>query len=208
MALPRHTRGPMSHLSETSVRRHGAEEMDTEEDSIPSSTRTKMGILSQTLITSPIIQGILPARLRHDHHNDVVFVGERSLQVKEAVSEPDSGVHLEPVTSKFDFDAQIMASKVINVSTELPWETQMTMDGSSSSANTTPGVHHDLPPQILCLSLGSRELVFLYYSVISEQFIHYRRPLPSDVSTFERFGRNIAVEPRYEPFLRKLRSSL
>ncbi|THC99390.1 hypothetical protein EYZ11_001114 [Aspergillus tanneri] len=57
-------------------------------------------------------------------------------------------------------------------------------------------MENNLPPQILLLSIASRELVFLYYSNANGQFIHHHRPLPNDVSTFERFGRNIAVEPR------------
>ncbi|PLB55192.1 hypothetical protein P170DRAFT_346566 [Aspergillus steynii IBT 23096] len=166
--------------------------MDIESDLISSNTKAKVGLLSHTLVPSPIIQWILPARLRGKHQNDVVFVGERSLQIKEAVS----GVHLEGVTSKSDFDAYIMAAKVINVSTELPWEAQMKLGASSATTDATSKVENDLPPQILLLSLASKELVFLYYSNAHGQFIHHHRPLPNDVSTFERFGRNIAVEPR------------
>ncbi|KAL2848682.1 mono-functional DNA-alkylating methyl methanesulfonate N-term-domain-containing protein [Aspergillus pseudodeflectus] len=160
-------------------------------DSGPSSSKTRIGLLTHTLVPSPIIQWILPARLRSKYQNDVVFVGERSLQIKEAIS----GTHLEEVTSKSDFDAYITAAKVINISTELPWETQMKL--GSSNANPNLELQKDLlPSQIMVLSLASKELVFLYYSSIADQFIHYHRPLPSDVSTFERFGRNIAVEPR------------
>ncbi|EAU35614.1 hypothetical protein ATEG_03812 [Aspergillus terreus NIH2624] len=195
MALPRNPRRSIPDASgiDAVAGRYSVEEMDIENDSMSSISNARIGLFSQTLIPSPIVQWILPARLRHKLHNDVVFVGERSLQIKEAVS----GVHLQAVTSKSDFDAQIMAAKVINVSTELPWEAQMRMmEGGSSGSNAEPGLHDDLPSQILCLSLASRELVFLYYSDATEQFIHYRRPLPSDVSTFERFGRNIAVDPR------------
>ncbi|KAL2848084.1 mono-functional DNA-alkylating methyl methanesulfonate N-term-domain-containing protein [Aspergillus pseudoustus] len=163
--------------------------MDIDSDS--SSSRAKIGLLTHTLVPSPIIQWILPARLRSKYQNDVVFVGERSLQIKEAVS----GTHLEEVTSKSDFDAYITAAKVINIRTELPWEVQMKLGSSNADPNLE--LQEDLPPsQIMVLSLASKELVFLYYSSIAGQFIHYHRPLPSDVSTFERFGRNIAVEPR------------
>ncbi|PWY82939.1 hypothetical protein BO70DRAFT_361857 [Aspergillus heteromorphus CBS 117.55] len=62
--------------------------------------------------------------------------------------------------------------------------------------STPPIDSQELPPQILVLSLASRELVFLYYSNASNQFVFHHRPLPNDVSAFERFGRNIAVEPR------------
>lgn len=164
--------------------------MDIEQEG-PSTTKPVVGLLSQTLVSSPIIQLILPARLRSKHQNDVVFVGERHIQIKEALS----GIHLEDVNSESDFDAYIMAAKVINVSTELPWEAQMKL-AASKAAVTDPGSRQELPPQIMVLSLASRELVFLYFSSTSGHFIHHHRPLPNDVSTFERFGRNIAVEPR------------
>ncbi|KAL2871075.1 protein thtA [Aspergillus lucknowensis] len=175
-------------LASPSARQSIGSNMEVDLDSRAS--KAKLGILSHTLVSGPIFQWILPARLRSKDQNDVVFVGERSLKIKEAVS----GTHLEEVTSKSDFDAYIMAAKVINVSTELPWEAQMRL--GSSNADATLELQKDLPPQIMVLSLASRELVFLYYSNFVGQFIHYHRPLPSDVSAFERFGRNIAVEPR------------
>ncbi|KAL4975089.1 mono-functional DNA-alkylating methyl methanesulfonate N-term-domain-containing protein [Aspergillus desertorum] len=153
-------------------------------------SKPRVGLLTHTFVSSPIIQWILPARLRSKYQNDVVFVGERCLQIKEAIS----GTHLEEVTSKSDFDAYITAAKVINVSTELPWEVQM--KAGSRAADASLNSQNEPPPQIMVLSLASKELVFLYYSHTAGQFIHYHRPLPSDVSTFERFGRNIAVEPR------------
>lgn len=156
-------------------------------------SRPKVGLLSHTVVPSPTIQWVLPAHLRSQRHNDVVFVGDRHLQIREAVS----GIHLEDVTTKSDFDAQIMAAKVINVSTELPWEAQMKLGSGNVCTNADPDAQDDLPPQILVLSLASRELVFLYYSTSEGgRFIHYRRPLPSDVNLFEQFGRNVSVEPR------------
>ena len=74
----------------------------------------------------------------------------------------------------------------------------MKMGSGNTPADADMDMQDDLPPQILVLSLASRELVFLYYSSAEGgQFIHYRRPLPNDVNLFEKFGRNIAVEPRY-----------
>lgn len=147
----------------------------------------KSGLLTQTIIPSPITQWIFPARLRSWRRNDVVFVGERRLQIKEAVS----GIHLEDAVTKSDFDANIIAAKVLNVGAELPWESQMRLGTGIDS--------DDSPSQILVLSLDSQELAFLYYSERDGEFVHYHRPLPSDVSSFERFGRNIAVDPRYVP---------
>ncbi|KAL3461485.1 mono-functional DNA-alkylating methyl methanesulfonate N-term-domain-containing protein [Aspergillus heterothallicus] len=189
MANLRSSQGPITDQLNAAERQSVGSNMDIDSD--PSLKKTKIGLLTHTLVPSPIIQWILPARLRNKYQNDVVFVGERSLQIKEAVS----GTQLEEVTSKSDFDAYITAAKVINIHTELPWEVQMKLGDSSADLNLE--LREDLPPsQIMVLSLASKELVFLYYSSIACQFIHYHRPLPSDVSTFERFGRSIAVEPR------------
>ncbi|KAL3478770.1 mono-functional DNA-alkylating methyl methanesulfonate N-term-domain-containing protein [Aspergillus californicus] len=188
MAHPRSPLSVASLLRDNSAAPLSGDKMDIDQGL--SADKSKIGLLTHTLVSSPIIQWILPARLRSKDQNDVVFVGERSLQIKEAVS----GTHLEEVTSKSDFDAFIMAAKVINANTELPWESQMRL--GSSSADTNARLHKNLPSQMMVLSLASKELVFLYYSSIAGHFIHYHRPLPSDVSTFERFGRNIAVEPR------------
>ncbi|PWY95522.1 thermotolerance protein [Aspergillus sclerotioniger CBS 115572] len=167
------------------------EPMDIETENALSTSQAKIGLLSHTLVSSPIIQWILPAHLRGKDQNDVVFVGERHLQIKEAVSGD-----LKEVTTKNDFDSYIMAAKVVNVSTELPWEEEMKLGSSNLTSRTNPDMHQDLPPQILVLSLASKELVFLYFWNAGGQFIYHHRPLPNDVSAFERFGRNIAVEPR------------
>ncbi|KAL4871608.1 hypothetical protein BDV12DRAFT_164059 [Aspergillus spectabilis] len=188
MAYPNNPQSLVSHLHNPITHELSESEMDIDTGSLAS--KAKLGLLTHTLVSSPIIQWILPARLRSNLQNDVVFVGERSLQIKEAIA----GTHLEEVTSKSDFDAFIMAAKMINVSKELPWEAQMKIGSSNADAATKS--QKDLPPQIMVLSLASKELVFLYYSSTAGRFIHYHRPLPSDVSTFERFGRNIAVEPR------------
>ncbi|KAL4793606.1 mono-functional DNA-alkylating methyl methanesulfonate N-term-domain-containing protein [Aspergillus venezuelensis] len=166
-----------------------ASESEMEIDIDPSTSRPKLGLLTHTLVSSPIVQWILPARLRSQIRNDVVYVGERSLQIKEVIA----GTHLEDVTFKSDFDAYIMAAKVISISKEFPWEAEMRIE--SGTAGVASEGRKNPPPHIMVLSLASKELVFLYYSNNAGRFIHYHRPLPSDVSTFERFGRNIAVDP-------------
>ncbi|KAL4937185.1 hypothetical protein BDV06DRAFT_203423 [Aspergillus oleicola] len=166
-----------------------ASENEMEVDIDPSTSRPKLGLLTHTLVSSPIVQWILPARLRSHVRNDVVYVGERSLQIKEVIA----GTHLEDVTLKSDFNAYIMAAKVISISNEFPWEAEMRIE--SGTADVASEERKNPPPHIMVLSLASKELVFLYYTNIAGRFIHYHRPLPSDVSTFERFGRNIAVDP-------------
>lgn len=145
-------------------------------------TSSARGLFTQTILPSPVIQWILPARLRNKRHNDVVFIGQKRVQIKEAVP----GGYLENVIEKVDFPGSILAAKVLNVSTELPWETQLRSEDV-----------YDGPSQILVLSVDMRELLFLYCLPSAEnQFITFTRPMPHDVSLQERFGKNIAVDPK------------
>ena len=145
-----------------------------------------LGIFSQTLLPSPVIQWILPARLRSKHHNDVVFIGQTRVQIIEAVV----GGYLEDRSEKANFDGNIISARVMNVNTDLPWETQL------QSGNAYNG-----PAQLLILSLDLRELQFIYCSPNpglenGEDFISYRRALPMDVSLAQRFGKHLAVDPK------------
>ncbi|CAI7621050.1 unnamed protein product [Penicillium glandicola] len=146
------------------------------------------GLLTQPLIPSPVINWILPARLRDKHHNDVVFIGERRIQIKEALP---SG-HLQDVVEKSDLEGSLIGAKVINVSTQLPWETQ-----APSSLMAHPYDTNKLPPQILFLAMDSNELLFMYYSEMGDgPFVSYNRPLPRDVNIADKYGRHIAVDPK------------
>lgn len=159
----------------------------------PKRSRELTGLLTQTVLSSPVVQWILPARIRSRHHNDVVFVGQRRVQVKEA---SDQGF-LDDITEKNDFDYQIVGAKVINVNTELPWESQLRNTVSDGQVKEAPFTTQDLPSQMLVLSLEMRELQFLYYSISGDnKFVTFRRPLPVDVDLAERFGKHLAVDPK------------
>ncbi|CEJ54200.1 hypothetical protein PMG11_00521 [Penicillium brasilianum] len=156
-------------------------------------TRELTGLFTQTILPSPVVQWILPARLRSNHHNDVVFVGQRRVQVKEAST---SGF-LEDVTEKIDFDHSIIGAKVIDVNTELPWETQLGRTGADDQMHDDSDFLDRVPSQLLVLSLEMRELQFLYCPISGDdKFVTFRRPLPVDVDLAERFGKHIAVDPK------------
>ncbi|KAK2758182.1 hypothetical protein FQN54_004026 [Arachnomyces sp. PD_36] len=152
-----------------------------------------IGMLSQTIIQSPIAQWVLPARLRHQDKQDVVFVGDNFIQIRESVG---SG-HLEDVATKADFDTKIISVGVINLHEEPSLEAQI-KQGSGRAAQE-PKEDGDLPPQMLVLALNTKELVFVYATESIDgrvDFVHTRRPLPADVSLPEQYGRHIAVDPR------------
>lgn len=159
----------------------------------PRIARPRVGLLTQTVISSPTVQWILPARLRGQRFNDVVFVGERHIQIKEIVP----GLHLEDAVVKSDFDANIMAADVVSVSAKVPWEEQMRLGGGNPHTTYNPGAHGASAPQIMVLTLSSRDMVFLYHAgEDDDRFVQFCRPLPSEINPSESFGRHICVDPR------------
>lgn len=152
------------------------------------------GLLSRTVIPGPVIQRVLPARLRHRNKDDIVFVGDNFIQIKELVT---SG-YLEDVTTKADFDTKILDAKVIGDPGNVIPELQLGEGVGLGSSSRMPSEDH-WHRQILVLVLASRELLFLYGTESFSgrpEFIHVRRPLPSDVSSLEQYGRYIAIDPR------------
>ncbi|PGG99196.1 hypothetical protein GX51_06390 [Blastomyces parvus] len=150
------------------------------------------GLLSRTVMPGPLIQLVLPARLRHRDKHDIVFVGDDFIQIKELV--PNG--HLEDIATKADFDTKILDAKVIgnpgNAITGTPFREGDEL-GALSSTLPDDSWHR----QILVLVLASRELLFLYGAENPSgrpEFIHVRRPLPSDVSSLEQYGRYIAID--------------
>ena len=151
------------------------------------------GFLSQTLHTSSTIRYILPARIRSKRQNDVVFVGESSIQLREFLP---SG-QLADVSAKVDLGAQILAARVISTWTEpLPFVEQVIKQECEDDAESDCQI---LPSELLVISMASSELIFLYARdtvVGTARFIYAKRKLPADVALPERFGKHLTVDYR------------
>ncbi|KAI1127182.1 mono-functional DNA-alkylating methyl methanesulfonate N-term-domain-containing protein [Nemania abortiva] len=133
-------------------------------------TPPKYGILTRTIIESPITRWVLPVQLRSSRFNDVAFVGDQSVQISELVSD----TQLVPIAKKVNFGSRIRNCRVMGTHEYLKTKRHITYsnyqkaDGfaSQSSNSSTP-----IPPasdvglfqQILVLIL-SEELVFLFMS--------------------------------------------
>ena len=86
-----------------------------EQEALPLVQSTKaphLALLTQTLIHSPVVKWIIPARIRHRTKNDVLFISEDRVQIKEA--HPD--YTLESVLVKNDFDSPIRSAKIFGLS--------------------------------------------------------------------------------------------
>ena len=73
-----------------------------------------LAILTQTLIRSPVLKWICPARVRHETRNDVLFISEDAVQVKEAHRD----YTLSHVTIKADFESPIRVARIFGLARE------------------------------------------------------------------------------------------
>lgn len=158
-----------------------------------------MGILSRTLSSSQTTKWILPARIRCPAKNDLVFVSDTSIQLREFVTQ--SQAHLSDITGKLDFQTQILAAKVVSAHVEpipvLEATVKQTVEDSRFILRGKP-VPDNEPPQMLALSTASSEVIFVYAQDLydgSVSFRYARRPLLGGVDLPSRFCRQMAVDP-------------
>ena len=76
-----------------------------------------LGALTQTLVKSPVIRSIIPARIRHADKNDVILVRNDSIEINEVIKVFDENnlirdAYLTHIASKADFDSTIRAAKI------------------------------------------------------------------------------------------------
>ncbi|CBX99365.1 predicted protein [Plenodomus lingam JN3] len=181
----------------------GAHQQDTDmPDAIakPTAEVPEYGVLSRTLFSTPLIKFVLPANIRHKDHNDVVLVGEDSVQLKEI---RDYG-QLRHVATKTDFKgARIVAAKVFGDPREVPTtrgtgsplprqhvrhRTRRSMTGDEANL---------LPPEVIVLTLSSRSLMLLWARTAQTgavTFTHKTIRLPASHSRTDRMGTFLAID--------------
>jgi hypothetical protein len=150
------------------------------------SNDSAIGIYTRTVTRSPVVRWILSARIRSSAYDDVIFVGEDFVQVKQ-LSETHN---LVDIAVKQDFDARIRAASVLDV--------------DISSSDRDDGVKQESdavlrPSQILVLTLDSNELLFLYVDHQDgnePRFNHEARSLPAFARMVMQPGAHLAVDPR------------
>ena len=174
-----------------------------------------IGLLTRTLVRSPVIKWIIPAKIRHETKNDVLFITTASVQIKEILED----YALRTIAIKDDFDAPIRAARVLSDPRELAHVNQsanrkLERDGEGASGNyweyqsngSRPRTPHSIPvysphisPNIAVLALESNKLAFLCaVSGTSDhpQFLCCQKELPASSSPLEKLGEHIAVDPK------------
>jgi hypothetical protein len=155
-----------------------------------------VGVLTRTIVRSPVCKFILHARVRHPDLNDVVFVGEDFIHVKQVKHNGDL-CHLEHVATKDDFGTRIKAAKTFTVD---PNSTQNEDDFIKTEPTDSHTRHakSKLPPQLVVLTLESDDLLFLYLKDDGTgvlEFVHQPCPMPSYDNAIHQTGDHLAVDP-------------
>jgi hypothetical protein len=150
-----------------------------------------VGVLSQTLIPSTTVRWILPARIRTSYHNDVVFVSESFVQLRELLPSR----HLANISGRLNMGCRILAAKVLSYVDSTPFIDQVVKQEP----------HEDdewklvQPPQVLLLALDFCEIAFVYAEDLAPNHIRFRvarKKLPADVSALGQYGRHLAVDSK------------
>ncbi|KAG6041666.1 hypothetical protein E4U41_002940 [Claviceps citrina] len=125
------------------------------------------GILSRTIVESPIVHWILPVRLRSEAHNDIAFVGDHAVQI----SELGRDGQLHEVARKCDFGSRIRGAAVLGDSLQHDMddddEANIVKSEDEDTLMEEPSETGDavqvqtLPPQLLVLILESGDTIYI-----------------------------------------------
>ncbi|PZD35183.1 MMS1-N domain containing protein [Pyrenophora tritici-repentis] len=183
-----------------------ARQDDTEmRDAVPKTTTQvpEYGILSQTVISTPLNKLILPANIRHKDLTDIVMVGEDAIHIKEIC---DYG-HVRHVASKTDFSGgHILAAKVFGDPREIPKSKGAGFPMSKDHMKMRPrklitGEEENLlPPEVVVLTLTNRTLMFLWarqMHTAAARFCHKTLRLPAGSTRLDRLGSFLAIDPKF-----------
>lgn len=145
----------------------------------------QIGLVSRTLLHSPMVNYVFPARIRREQKNDLVFVGEDFVQVKEASA--DGRLHhvAFQATNSHIRDAAILGCPPAEG--DRPSEPKGKGRGNPSS----------LPPDILVCTLETGNLLFMWAEDRPDgtsQFRIISFALPIDTSYLRTFGKHVAVD--------------
>ncbi|KAI1825910.1 hypothetical protein F4861DRAFT_142802 [Xylaria intraflava] len=132
----------------------------------------KYGILTKTIIESPIIRWVLPAQLRSSRFNDVALVGDQYVQICELGAD----TQLLPVAKKVNFGSKIRNCRVMGTSDYLRQSKEdvhanyygnmdVEMAGPFPAAYSPVPRNIELFQQVLILVLSSGELVFMFMNL-------------------------------------------
>jgi hypothetical protein len=159
----------------------------------PTIAMSRPGVLTKTIVRTPVIKFILHACIRHQDLNDVVFVGEDFIHVKQV----KHNGHLEHIATKDNFGCHIAAAKTFSLDHNPPSDGDEFIKQEPATSQCG-NAKSDLPQQFVVLTLASDDMVFLYLKRQDDgsyEFAHQACPMPSFKNPIHRVGHHLAVDP-------------
>ncbi|RAL66115.1 hypothetical protein DID88_005786 [Monilinia fructigena] len=162
------------------------------------------GILTQTIIQSPLVHWILPIRLRGQEYDDVAFIGDTFVEIRRL----GVGPHLYEIIRKDDFGSRIRNASVLGSLEDYEKEQahvkeepeDVDMINTSASSKDSSSSIIMLPPQILVLQLEagtSSDSVFLMLHQSNDgswKFVSSRRRLSKAMDKLQP-GMHLSIDP-------------
>ena len=165
-----------------------------------------VGLLTRTLVRSSVIKQIIPARIRHETKNDVMFVSADSI----TINETSDDYTVKGRIIKNDFDSPIRSARIFGYAREhekdenyKSEERELETDNwplepvEESNVFDSPSSLKELPPHILALALESNKLVFFCSrNGTSDQpkLLWSQHPMPVTRPN-EQMGEHLAIDP-------------
>ncbi|TGO85715.1 hypothetical protein BPOR_0371g00050 [Botrytis porri] len=162
------------------------------------------GVLTQTIIPSPLVHWILPIKLRGQEYNDVAYIGDTFVEIRRL----GVGPHLFEVIRKDDFGSRIRNATVLGSLEDYQKEQvrvkeeceDVDMINFSASSDNPSSSKSLLPPQILVLQLEadtSSDSVFLTLHQSGDgswKFMSSRRRLSKALDKLQP-GTHLSIDP-------------
>ena len=162
-----------------------------------------MGIMTKTLIPNSIVKQIIPARIRDKNKNDVIFVTDDSIEIKEYHSDG----YLEHVVRKSDFGSKIVSACCFGDSRTLVKSEPNSPRGFASLLGQHPHCtstgaksQNAVPPKILAIVVESGVLSFLfaYHDFVGS--LRFKSSSPSQLgfakaNHLKQSGKHMTVDP-------------
>ena len=217
-ALVTHVGGRLQTIDETEIiaRNRGLAEMGDTALREPATMPPSTGIMTRTIVQSPVIRWAFAARIRLTPGADVILVRENSVEIKEVLAGTNK---FRDVALKTDFNATILSAATVQVIETHAGETasnpidlimdqgmnrrHFNQEPSPSLAAMTIDAERpfSLPQHLLALSLRSvhNDWLSFLYSVNDGRgvvrFVSFNYLLPPSGQPMMRFGKRLAVDP-------------
>ncbi|KAI9736042.1 MAG: hypothetical protein M1818_006218 [Claussenomyces sp. TS43310] len=171
-----------------------------EEETKKAPKAPSLGVLTQTVVESPIVHWILPVRLKRDDNQSLAFVGDHLVRIFRLCNDGQ----IQEVARKADLGSRIRNARIMSVlevgltPQHTPPPQSLTDECGEMFMPTDSRDHHrPLPPECIVLALESGDLVFVFARRLPSglvDFVTTRHSVSRPMLT-EQPGKHMSIDP-------------